>query len=151
MRIGFTGTQRGMTVAQRFEFVDLLRGKAGWLHHGDCVGADAGAHSLACDLGFLIALHPPESPSKRAWCRPAAVTHPPKPYLDRNKDIVRGTECLIAAPGEDQEQLRSGTWSTVRFARKLKRPIAIIYPDGHCAYENGFLDEIGNLTSPAPS
>jgi len=38
----------------------------------------------------------------------------PKPYLTRNKDIVRDTEMLVAAPADETEVIRSGTWSTVR-------------------------------------
>jgi predicted Rossmann fold nucleotide-binding protein DprA/Smf involved in DNA uptake len=53
-----------------------------------------------------------------------------KPYLKRNKDIVRGTELLLATLAEASEQHRSGTWSTVRFARKQGRAIWLIQPDG---------------------
>jgi hypothetical protein len=40
------------------------------------------------------------------------------------------TASLIAAPAEPEEQLLSGTWSTVRFARKLGKPVFLILPDG---------------------
>jgi hypothetical protein len=59
-----------------------------------------------------------------------------KPYLSRNKDIVLETELLIATPGEEEEQIRSGTWSTVRYARSLKRMINIVLPDGRVIAEN---------------
>lgn len=49
---------------------------------------------------------------------------PAKPYLERNKDIANeGIDGLIAAPSGWVEELRSGTWATVRYARKLKRTI----------------------------
>jgi hypothetical protein len=48
----------------------------------------------------------------------------------RNHDIVDETELLIACPGELAEAVRSGTWATVRYARKLGRPIVIFWPDG---------------------
>lgn len=54
----------------------------------------------------------------------------PKPYLVRNRDIVEETELLIAAPAKAVEHLQSGTWSTVRYARRFGRPISIIRPDG---------------------
>ena len=54
----------------------------------------------------------------------------PRPYLSRNKDIVRETDMLIATPAEAEEQRRSGTWSTIRFARKLGKPVFVIWPDG---------------------
>jgi hypothetical protein len=129
MRVGFTGTRKKMTLAQRWTFLDLLRISTGELHHGDCIGADAGAHSLAVDLGWRIVIHLPADPTMRAWCRPCSVMLPPKPYLDRNRDIVLATEVLIEAPTEYVEQVRSGTWSTVRLAAKLGRPFWIINPD----------------------
>lgn len=130
MRVGFTGTQLGMTVAQRYRFAEFIQGKQIELHHGDCVGADAGAHGIAYDLGCKIVIHPPANPTKRAMCRGADEERPSAGYLDRNRDIVRETERLIAAPATATEELRSGTWSTVRYARKLGRPIWIIWPDG---------------------
>jgi bifunctional non-homologous end joining protein LigD len=33
-------------------------------------------------------------------------------------------------PAEPEEQLRSGTWSTVRFAKKQGKPVFLILPDG---------------------
>jgi hypothetical protein len=36
---------------------------------------------------------------------------------------------LIATPSTDDEQLRSGTWATVRYARKAKKRIKLIFPN----------------------
>lgn len=129
---GFTGTQRGMTDAQKAALRTYLANFTGcqW-HHGDCVGADSQSHDIAEAAGLVVYLHPPTEKKKRAFRDvPAARCFPEKPYLDRNKDIVTVTAALIAAPAEPEEQLRSGTWSTVRFARKLGRPIVLILPDG---------------------
>jgi hypothetical protein len=130
MRIGFTGTQRGMTERQRQALscvLDELHASA--FHHGDCIGADAETHDIAAAMGCEIVIHPPVTETKRAW-KPAPQIHAPKPYLDRNRDIVRATEMLVAAPAQDIEQLRSGTWSTVRFAGKVGRPVWVILPSG---------------------
>lgn len=127
-KIGFTGTQVGMTWRQR----QTLRRLLPWgkdFHHGDCVGSDAQAHDIAHFQGLLITIHPPENLSKRAF-KSAHTILPPKPYLDRNKDIVDACEVLIATPSGKDELLRSGTWSTVRYARKLGKHILIIFPDG---------------------
>jgi hypothetical protein len=67
--------------------------------------------------------------TRRAW-KLAPCNHEPKPYLARNRDILRATEMLVAAPAQDIEQLRSGTWSTVRFARKTGRVVWVILPGG---------------------
>lgn len=136
MRLGFTGTQRGMTAKQKKAFTNLILQKSpAEFHHGDCIGADEIAHIIfreSCN-GKII-LHPPSKQGKRAFCE-ADVSLTPLPYLDRNKEIVINSDELIAAPGEFEEQLRSGTWSTVRFARKQGHPIHIILPDGTVQFE----------------
>lgn len=67
--------------------------------------------------------------SNRAFCKGAVVTYKPEPYLDRNHYMVDRCNLLIACP-EGIEALRSGTWATVRYARKRPRNHLIIYPDG---------------------
>lgn len=128
--IGFTGTQRGMTANQlsvvRFH-LDRLDGQ--WAHHGDCIGADAEFHALARRKFYLVHRHPPDNLSKRAFCD-FDKDAKEKPYLKRNHDIVDASGILIAAPGEFEEYLRSGTWATIRYARKTNTPVIIAYPDG---------------------
>lgn len=116
-----------MTLAQKQVLIDILEGTE--LHHGDCIGADAEAHDIAYVCGLTTVAHPPENPAKRAFKR-ANFINTELPYLDRNKRIVNRTCELIATPGEFKEQVRSGTWSTIRYARKLGRKITIIFPDG---------------------
>jgi hypothetical protein len=133
MKIGFTGTQYDMSAAQEFALQALLelRYSCNEFHHGDCIGSDAKAHVIAKALRYRPIIHPPIDPKKRAWCEaPACDIREPKPYLERNKDIVDETELLLATPAEATEQLRSGTWATIRYARALKRKIIIIRPDG---------------------
>lgn len=128
--LGFTGTQRGMTLEQQASVKRLLS-LFEWscLHHGDCIGADAEAHDLAVDRGLRIVLHPPDNDSKRAY-KFADDTRRPLPYLGRNREIVNECWFLIAAPGEDVEVMRSGTWATVRYARTQKRCIWVVRPSG---------------------
>ncbi len=76
-----------------------------------------------------MTIHPPSNDRVRAW-KGSPDIRAPKRYLTRNKDIVRETDILIAAPAEIEEQIRSGTWSTVRYARKLGKPVFVILPDG---------------------
>ena len=112
MRIGFTGTRQGMTREQERTLRDLLASHRGAvLHHGDCVGADEQAHDIAVSLGCGIVIHPPLLEAQRAF-KPAPQIRAPKPYLVRNKDIVRETDLLVAAPKEALEQHRSGTPAT---------------------------------------
>lgn len=134
VHVGFTGTQAGMTKEQDMAVYGLLlqRVPATDLHHGDCIGADDQADQIGRELGLSIVIYPPTDSSKRAWChrRGGWEAFPPKPYLERNRDIVDACSALIAAPKEMAETLRSGTWATVRHARKVGKPVWIVWPDG---------------------
>lgn len=130
MKVGFTGTHLGMTFNQQDSLRNfLMEPTFTELHHGDCIGADAQAHAIALPMGFHIIVHPPLDPRKRAWVAGTGVhILLPCKYLDRNKDIVDTSDILIAAPKEMKEILRSGTWSTIRYARKIGRQIIILEP-----------------------
>jgi len=139
MKVGFTGTQVGMSRAQRVWLEEYLRGAfpstspPDEFHHGDCVGADVEAHSLVRELTFppLIVIHPPRNASKRAFTfkqrnKGGTLQLPSKGYIERNHDIVDATDVLVAAPRTDKEEIRSGTWATVRYALRLGRVVHII-------------------------
>jgi hypothetical protein len=133
MDVGFSGSQFGMSVFQRQTLHVVLgrvSGVGGRFHHGDCVGSDDESVTIARHLGFWIVRHPPIFSAKRAFTE-FDEDRPPKPYLERNRDIVDETRFLIAAPAQALEQLRSGTWATIRYARK-RRPghVLIIPPSG---------------------
>lgn len=146
MKIGFTGTRRGMTQAQKMVLKDLLiQSHAQWLLHGDCVGADEEAHALALAAGIFVEIHPPIEPKHRAFLEPSAM-HEPRPYLDRNHDIVEACDVLIAAPF-GPERLRSGTWATVRYARKIGKPVVIIRTPRHLT-KSRIVGMSGRLTPP---
>jgi hypothetical protein len=155
MKYGFTGTHHGSTQAQRITLRALLMELHEKLiavtplerhefHHGDCVGADDKANDIAWDTGYHITIHPPVLIKNRAFCKaglpPQSISSiailqnfiilPPKPYMVRNKDIVDDAARLFACPAGFDEELRSGTWATIRYARKKKIPITIIWPDG---------------------
>jgi hypothetical protein len=130
MKIGFTGTQKGMTTEQKMTVADLLCSySVSEAHHGDCVGADSEFHDVCHELQIKIVIHPPSNPRKRSR-RIGEEIRPEKPYIERNHDIVNETEVLIAVPKEFEEQLRSGTWATVRYAYKVGRKIIVVFPDG---------------------
>lgn len=129
--VGFTGTRRGMTEVQAATVHWVLKTRqAEFLHHGDCVGADAEVHEIARLLGIEILIHPPVDQTYRAFCEGGALAYKPTPYIERNHMIVRTTNLLIAAPGQMDEITRSGTWATVRYARKKGHEIVVVYPDG---------------------
>jgi len=131
MKIGFTGTQSGITDYQMDAIAEALRTlkKHGFdeFHHGDCQGADTIASSIAIALDYKIILHPPINQSKRGW-NACDYERPAKDYLDRNHDIVDEADFMIATPFRDVEELRSGTWATIRYAMKKLKRMIIIYP-----------------------
>lgn len=132
MRVGFTGTRQGMTGLQRLAVKRLLAELCpSEAHHGDCLGADAEFHLLAYSLTGdpRVVGHPPANNQMRAYCG-FDYCHVPKPYLDRNHDIVDETDVLIAAPWGYVENERSGTWATVRYARRQGRKIYLVLSDG---------------------
>lgn len=134
MKLGFTGTQQGMSKTQRTMLLAYLRSnKISEFHHGDCIGADAQADVYARIDAHPIHIHPPIVKTKRAFCYVEGdVEYPAKEYLARNRDIVDMTDVLIAAPKGDEEELRSGTWATVRYARKRGKTV-IVLPRGELA------------------
>lgn len=129
MKLGFTGTQYNMTPEQRGEVADRIRR---WgvteLHHGDCVGADNEAAIIAKRALIVTVGHPPTDNRKRSFFS-SDESRPPKPYLDRNRDIVDETDVLLAAP-RSPEQTRSGTWATIRYAVQQGKSVTIVYPSG---------------------
>ncbi len=132
MHIGFTGTRAGMTGPQMERLRTLLEDdRPTHVHHGDCVGADTEFHAIAvgCNARVWIETHPCDIGRYRKDSN-ANVVHPQKPPLDRNRDIVNACDVLMAAPNTMQEEMRSGTWATVRYARKAGKSVIIVWPNG---------------------
>lgn len=141
MIIGFTGTRHGMTKSQNDQVKLLVAELAAppsrcrEAHHGDCIGADEEFHAIARRVvGIRIVAHPGNVPAMRAFCR-ADEVRDPKPFMDRNHDIVTACHVLLATPHEMHEQPRGGTWSTIRMARAERKPVTIVWPDGWIAKE----------------
>jgi hypothetical protein len=130
-KVGFTGTQRGMTGNQSVSVMNLLRMFGGTeFHHGGCVGADVQAAELARLAGYRTIRHPGDTPSKQDHRFLDDDYRMVLPNLARNHIIVDEVNLMIAAPGEMDEVLRSGTWATIRYSRKLQREIYLVYPNG---------------------
>ena len=131
MIVSFTGTRQGMTVYQIRSFVHLMY-EYGMqtLIHGDCVGADADAHVVAMNQRIVVLKRPCNIERQRAFTDGGQVIAEPEPPLIRNKKIVDDGEQLIACPATHQEEQRSGTWATIRYAKRNHKPVTIIWPDG---------------------
>lgn len=136
MHVGFTGTQIGLTQDQRRRILWWLQEwEPDTFRHGDCIGADAEAHTIALALEIPVIIHPPLISTKRAFCKGWTGSIEPKDYLQRNREIVVCSDVLVACPKGMTEELRSGTWSTVRFARRCGKSILIIWPNGQTRSE----------------
>jgi hypothetical protein len=137
-KIGFTGSRDGMTDAQKHCFYMLLQEyRPQEVHHGDCMGADATFHQLVRERtsGIWIVGHPPIIDTHRAFCN-VDEERDAKDYLIRDEQIVAETQMLWASPNGTKEEVRSGTWATVRYARDASKPIRIVWPDGSITEEN---------------
>lgn len=144
MIVGFTGTQKGMTGAQKFRVGMMLTETEdiSFARHGDCIGADEEFDYLCAVRSINVIAHPCDIRSKRAHCLekhadlPYYLSEKPvKPPLERNQDIVDESDVLVATPAGFEEEQRSGTWSTIRRARKRGILVIIVWPDGTFSVE----------------
>lgn len=131
IQMGFTGTRSGLTPQQKHELGRIADDHLApaEFHHGDCKGADFEAFILFKCSGLITVSHPPTNSKHRAFTR-NDKEFPPQDYLARNRSIVDKTDFLVACPRTKNEEVRSGTWATIRYARKRGKPVAIIYPNG---------------------
>lgn len=135
MKVGFTGTREGLTPAQGGALARLVRDlSVGEFHHGCCVGADAESlqHVRHHHPGVFVVGHPSNmaATTHRVALEQCHEARAPRPPLDRNRAIVDACDAIIACPKGMAEEQRSGTWATVRYARKQKKQIVIVWPDG---------------------
>jgi hypothetical protein len=145
MKVGFTGTRDGMSNEQRRSFCVLLKhfDPLVEFHHGCCIGADSdAANFVQLPYPDSVIGHPctMRGMTDAFAVRMSKTMLPVKPPLARNRDIVDACEVLIACP-KGPEELRSGTWATVRYARKQKKRIIILWPDGSVSEERHEHDE----------
>ena len=138
--ITFTGTRTGMTKEQTsslFRHLSHLLKKKGGIHfhHGGCRGADRQAHGVATMVSIPITVHPGDTSQSVFFQDRACKVEAVQPYLERNWNMVKTATLVIACPSSYLEELRSGTWATIRYARKQKKELWIILPDGTTAKE----------------
>lgn len=121
-RIGYSGTRYGMTQHQKERFCSfIVQYEPEFFHHGLCIGGDREAHVLVRNLvpHCIIIGHPPVNKSLMATDIQCDVLREPKDYLIRNHDIVDECQRFVAAPNGATEIRQSGTWATIRYARKM--------------------------------
>jgi hypothetical protein len=130
MRLGYTGTQYGMSRSQLRELIAYIElHKPTEAHHGLCIGGDEQFHKICHERGIPIVGHPPTNQKKMMVVRREEFHKmwAPKPYLDRNCDIVLCSTHMIAGPLSMIEMARgSGTWHAIRYARSNKVPLTLL-------------------------
>jgi len=135
--IGFSGSQRGMTEAQRATVARLLQEfyrmelGVGLFRHGHCRGADEQAAMIAGNIGYVTVAYPGADTPDKWTTFVSTYTRAAYPNLERNQRICDDSMIMIAAPAQDTEVLRSGTWATIRRARKDNVPLFIVGPEGN--------------------
>lgn len=134
--VGFTASRNAPTQPQRSTLIAwVMQRPRGEAHHGDCVGGDEACHATLQYHGWRIVAHPASGVGHlRAYSVGCAEVREPKPPLERNADIVNETDELVALV-DGPERVRSGTWSTVRKARRAGHHVTIIWPDGRVTVE----------------
>jgi hypothetical protein len=129
-KCGFTGTHKGAQAIQlelaKQKLMLLKQEGFSELHHGMCIGADEQVAKIAKELGFRVVAHPglakdPTNLLYRSEWDGNDEVREAKPFIERDHDIVNETEVMLATPLTYEEITRSGTWTTVRYAKKQGR------------------------------
>lgn len=135
-KIGVTASRYGLTHPQRAAVRMLLSAAVDLrgigqhvlqLHHGKCVGGDEEMLIIAKDLGIWTVAHPSIF-SKWTSLVESDDTREALPPLERNHNIVDECNEIFACPNTVHEVLRSGTWATIRYARRAGKSLTISPP-----------------------
>jgi len=126
----FTGTRNGMSALQlRFLEAILRSGLIDKLMHGMCKGGDEQADAIAKRFGIYRIGYPADDSVSEHWRMDLDCDEimDPAPPLARNRVMAARCGFLIAAPKQQKEIMRgSGTWATIRYARKQDKPILLL-------------------------
>jgi len=136
IKIGFIGNCRyGLDSEQKDKIISILDIYDNIIvSHGDCIGSDTDFHNLCMNYRnehpnkkIRIEIFPLDNPKLRAFNEPDLLREKKQSNLQRNLDIIKNSSILIACPiDKNKEQLRSGTWSTIRKAIKQKLTTIIL-------------------------
>ena len=132
-RRGFTGTRNPPASARDSIrlYLMTLSPMVDELVIGCCVGVDQIVGREGRKLGFKVHGIVPANRSQvptyyRDFCTTTEHMPDDTDYMDRNQRIVDVSVDLTAFPLDSTERQRSGTWATVRRARKANKPVIIL-------------------------
>jgi hypothetical protein len=141
MIVGFAGPREGLLSVQH----ESLRRIAAKLSlsvfvHGGSYGSDTLAHYAfrSAHPTIPIIVMPATKDNGSIVTAPYGdlnIILQPRGPLERNDMIVTVITGLVAAPKMMTEELRGGTWYTIRRARKKGVPILFVWPDGTTSIE----------------
>lgn len=136
--IGVTGSRTIETERQRRHVIDVIDHYVtprDWLIHGACVGVDELCAKCAWDndAAVIMAVVPPNRSlvSEKAVSLSGLVEDiapGPNGYKRRNQTIVDESDRILAFPGYPEDHpksRRSGTWQTIRMARRAGIPVRV--------------------------
>jgi len=140
-KFGFTGTSEEVRTEQQKTLEKIIkkiaRKKEVEYHNGMCINSDEICFDLVARYipHADIVMHPPINKSKvfdledKTYVN-RVIFRKDLDYLKRNMQIVAESNFLVATPKSVAEELRSGSWSTIRYARIARIPIIIVWPNG---------------------
>lgn len=140
LHVGFTGTKTRLPIIQVNALLTCLEAinktaRRVVSHSGDCINADAVFHGFAVTLGWRTVGHIPFRDAYRAFCV-YDEERAPAGYLERDRQIVHASREMVACSKAMQELPSGGTWYTIRYARSLKKPLTIVWPNGTTTKES---------------
>lgn len=153
MRFSVTGTTELSGNAQERIIYEALYAIAGDVDKFYTGGAD-GVDSYCAQVGFEHCINEVWSENTELWgVVPAGLYWNRKTleyfdlveyingdYMDRNDVLVARAEVLLAFPKTRFEERRSGTWATIRRARKAKVPVWAYPLDGSAPWVEDYAD-----------
>lgn len=141
--VSSTGTRDGMTTSQmQVVLTELIvmheLETVVSIHNGLCEGADAQFAKMARPVFPYAEFvgHPGMNKRGESPTRDYSIDRlfdkfwPVDEYLARDRVMAQLCDVMIGTPATANEVRRSGTWATIRAARKLKRRIIWFEPDG---------------------
>lgn len=133
LHVGFTGTQTPGPDAARIirGILEPMDRSHCIIVQGCCIGVDTLVATIARELGFIVWGVVPANRYKvdaRAIAVCAFLIEMPADtsFMDRNDELVRRVDILYGLPKTEQEELRSGTWATIRRGWKKGINVGII-------------------------
>lgn len=149
--VSFTGTAGALSRAERvFIRAVLVRIRADRYVTGGADGVDTTVHFAAAQL-WPDAKHlvlAPRAPWSERVASGAQIEFAPEgrsvsdAYMRRNDQLVAASPLLVAFPRSGVEKLRSGTWATIRRARKAGLEVRI-FPLSDASFKAAWIRPVG--------